>query len=95
MERVLKNGCTATTFVLLLALVVFSVFVLFTDDGRFIDLDLCNNPDIDGGSYFYENEFECESIDILVLFFLPAWCLIFVVWLVTRFLSRYKDQVKE
>jgi len=90
----LKNGCTATTFVLLLALVVFSVFVLFTDDGKFINLDLCNNPDIDDGNYFYENEFECESIEIIVWFFLPAWCVIFVIWLVTLIFSRYQTRIE-
>lgn len=87
----MKRGCTVTTLILLVALVVFGVFVSFTDDGKLIDLDACNN--IDDGSYFLENEFQCESMDLIIWFLLPIWCVIFVAWLLIHFLSRDKFQI--
>lgn len=90
----MKNGCTVTTLILLVAMLVFGVFASFTDDGKLIDLDACNNFEVDDGSYFYENEFECESIDLIFWFLLPAWCVIFVGWLLTRIFSKYQTRTK-
>lgn len=82
----MNKGCTVTTFALLAGVLILGFFAAFTDDGRLLDLDACNNIDADNSAYFNENEFECETVDLIVWLLLPAWGIVFVVWLITRFL---------